>query len=306
MVKDNSSKIEKRKDIRNERIKILLLYPFKNNWIITTISLGIFIIYFMRAPLSPFYLTIYAFAWWMLYPFISDLLFYGSYFVAYDDVRNLLFLSKNEGEKYDLSLEKFQKNYNKLRKRLKRLILAPSGNLLTYDYEISRIVRNIDTFFDATIKILYKRKVMPIPFSPHDEYYKFMEEVEIQSRLDDEKWQNIEPPPSEYDFEAWEIKVVNFETISAFLRYFGDVVIRKPRTKGLNTIAIGELFRKWNLIIQKIDPSIFNESKKDVENYYDERRERRGFLISKLFELIALIGITLILAVITGILGFEF
>ena len=59
-------------------------------------------------------------------------------------------------------------------------------------------------------------------------------------------------------------------------------------------MAIGELFRKWNLIIEKLNGDLFKESKEDVERYYDERRERRGFLLGKLFELLVILVVTVI------------
>ena len=196
----------------------------------------------------------------------------------------------------------FQVNYNKLRKNLKKRIRGSHGNLLAYDYEISRIIRDIDTFFDATTKILFRRKVMSIPFSPHDEYDIFIADTERQSRLSDDRWQNIEPPPREYEFEAWEIKEIDFRTVNTFLRYFGDTIIRKPRTKTINTVAIGELFRSWNVIVKNLDKDIFEESKNDVEMYYDERREKRGLILKTSYELLILLTVGVIVAVIVNLL----
>jgi hypothetical protein len=191
------------------------------------------------------------------------------------------FISKQRREKHDLVLETFQIKYNALRKNLKKRIRSSHTNLLTYDYEMSRIIRDIDIFFDSTIKILFKRKVMSIPFSPHDEYDMLIDEE--QSRLNDERW--VQPPPSQYEFEAWEIKNIDFSTINTFLRYFGDIVIRKPKSKSINTVAIGELFRRWNSIIMKINNDVYEESKGDVDKYYDERRERRSFLLKTIYDL---------------------
>ena len=302
MREDRSPTPKRKKQIINERVKIIVLYPFKNNLLSTSISLCLFTVLFFISIPSPYYLVIYVIAWWMLYPFFSDFLFYASYYDTRNAVARLLPSSKKEGQRFDLKLERFQINYNRLRKGLKKHIRASRGNLLTYDYEISRIVQDVDTFFDATTKILFRRKVMSIPFSPHDEYDMRLEDIEIQSRLADDRWQNIEPPPSEYEFEAWEIKEIDFRTIAKFLKYFGDIIIRKPRTKAINTVAIGELFRKWNLIVKKVNEPIFEESKKDVEKYYDEKRERRGFLLKMLFEL----SVLLMVGIISGVLAYYF
>ncbi len=156
---------------------------------------------------------------------------------------------------------------------MKRRIRGSRGNLLTYDYEIGRIVRDIDIFFDSTIKILFKRKVMKIPFSPIDEHDFYILDTKEQSRLDISRW---EQPPSNLQREDSEFKNVDLNTINVFLKYFGDIVIRKPNSRGINTIAVGELFRKWNLIVKAMNPDVYEESKCNVDKYYDERRERRG------------------------------
>jgi hypothetical protein len=293
-------------EIRKERIKVIFFYPFKNNPITTLISLSLFIFTFtfwfsVKQP-NPYFLLTYLVAWLMLYPFHSDSIFYRSYYNTWEFVANILLLSKSDREKSDLNFESFQVNYNKLRKTLKKRIRGSHGNLLAYDYEISRIIRDIDTFFDATTKILFRRKVMSIPFSPHDEYDIFIADTERQSRLSDDRWQNIEPPPSEYEFGAWEIKKIDFMTIDKFLQYFGDIIIRKPRTKAINTVAIGELFRRWNLIVKNLDKDIFEESKNDVEKYYDEKRERRGLILKMFYELSVLMIIGITVAVIVDLL----
>jgi hypothetical protein len=284
---------EKRKRVK-ERVKILLLYSFKNHWLPSSISIIIFILFFILNHVrpNPYNILLYLSAILLLLPFVSDVRFYASYFNACYSVKRLL------EETSDLNLEKFQRDYNELRKLLKKRIVF-SGNILTYDYEISRIIHDIDTFFDATIKILFRKRVMSIPFSPHDAYYQFIEREEIQSRLYDDRWQNIEPPPSEYEFEAWEIKDVNFRTIDTFLQYFGDIVIKKPRVRTINTVAIGEIFRRWSEIIKKIDPKTFDESKRDVELYYNEKRERSGFFLTKVYELF----IAMLIALITIVIG---
>ena len=302
-----SSTPKRLQEIRKERIKIMLFYPLKNNPTTTLISLSLFIFTFTfwfsaKQPNPYLLLMTYSIALLMLYPYYSDVKFYGSYYDTWWFVTSLLLLSKSDRQKSDLNFESFQVNYNKLRKTLKRCIRGPHGNLLAYDYEISRIIRDIDTFFDATTKILFRTKVMSIPFSPHDDYDILIADTERQLRLSDDRWQNIEPLPSEYEFEAWEVKKIDFMTIDKFLQYFGDIIIRKPRTKAINTVAIGELFRGWNLIVKNLDKDIFEESKNDVEKYYDERRDRRGLILKMFYELSVLLILGIIGAVIANLL----
>jgi hypothetical protein len=56
------------------------------------------------------------------------------------------------------------------------------------------------------------------------------------------------------------------------------------------------------LIVKKVNEPIFEESKKDVEKYYDEKRERRGFLLKMLFEL----SVLLMVGIISGVLAYYF
>jgi hypothetical protein len=300
-----SSTLKRLQEIRKERIKNMLFYPVKNNPTTTLISFSIIFAFTFLPSVNqsnPYFLLINLIAWLRLYPVFSDFIFYRSYYNTWELVVNILLLSKSDRQKSDLNFERFQVNYNGLRKNLKRRIRGLHGNLLAYDYEISRIIRDIDTFFDATTKILFRRNVMFIPFSPHDAYNLFIVDTERQSRLSDDRWQNIEPPPSEYEFEAWEIKEIDFRTIDTFLRYFGDTIIRKPRTKTINTVAIGELFRNWNEIIKNLNNDIFEESKNDVEKYYDEKQERRNLILKTSYELLVLLITGIIVTVIVNLL----
>jgi len=295
---------KKVQEIQKEASKAMFLYSFKNNLVPTLISLCL-LAYSLFISSHAYFLLIFVFAVAILYPFLSDLSFYASYYNAWGAVTRLLLSSKEDGQESDSNLERFQITYNELRKSLKKRIRSSHGNLLTYDYEISRIARDIDTFFDATTKILFKRRVMTIPFSPHDEYDMFLEDA-AQSRSADDEWENIEPPPNVYEFEAWKVKDINFQTIDKFLQYFGDIVIRKPRAKAINTVAIGELFRKWNLIVKNINQTEFEESKEDVEKYYDEKHDRRGFLLGKFFNLLVLLMVAVISGVIVSLISSYF
>lgn len=309
-------------EIQREKIKIMLLYPVKNNLrdiLIFVFLVCFFITLIILVPFSDFlwefipdpysfyiflflYISLYAFTWFTFYRIASDGRFYASYYNTWAVVVRHL-SSKNEGKKSDLNLDLFQLNYNMLRKSLKNRIRLLRANFLTYDYEISRINRDIDTFFDATTKILFRRKVMATQFFPHDEYDISMKETEIQSQLSDYRWQNTKGrPPGEYELEAREGEGIDYRTIDVFLQYFGDIIIRKPRKKAMNTAAIGELFRSWNSIVEKINKDIFEESKNDVEKFYDERQERRSLLLKTLFEL----SVLLMVGIISGLLVYYF
>jgi hypothetical protein len=287
---NEKDRLSKQKEEQKERVKIVLFYPFKNRWRSSLSSIFLFALFYVlnRIQPNPYNLLLYFLAIMLLLPYVSDVAFYESFFDARDAVKKLL------KDASDLNLEIFQKKYNKLRKSLRKRIVSSSGNILTYDYEIGRIVHNIDTFFDATLRILFRKKVMSIPYSPHDEATEYMvrEKIWIQQPLDEE-------PQDLYEAMTCSVKEVNFVFVDEFLRFFGDVAIKKPRTRGVNTVAIGEFFSRWNSMIETVDPKIFAESKGDVEKYYDEKRERRGLLLEEVFKL----SFTIVLGLIIGVIA---
>lgn len=227
----------------------------------------------------------------LLIPFYSELKFFDLYYKTYFSIKHIIY-SKNK-EKHDLHLENFQIRYNNLRKQMKKQIISSKGNFLTYDYETNRIVHEIDTFFDATIKILFRKKIMDIPYLPREEVEKYVEEMIKQSHLDDQKWGDIEPP-DELNPDSYEIKTINFISIGDFMRIYGNFIIGNPRKKAINTIAIAELFRKWNSVVKRLEPEIFEESKKDVERYYNKKQELHTHLFSKAYEIFVIFLITIL------------
>lgn len=291
--------------IRKERIKVIIRYCLKREkyyLLLLIISLSLLFLLSMETNIIYFFI-LYFLAIFSLYKLYSNLKFYVSYYNSWEiveKIRNPI----NEKEK-EVLFENFQIQYDIFRKNIKKHIRKTSrGNLLTNDYEINRIIQAIDTFFDATIKILFRRNVMTIPFSPHDSYQIFMEESERQEQLSEyiEEDYGEEVGPTEYDFVTWKIDKIDFDTINIFLNYFGTVVIREPKMNLVNTVAIGELFRKWNLIIENLERSIFMESKYLVEKYYDEKRDKRNLLYKTLFEILVIFVLTTLSALFTQFL----
>lgn len=276
-------------------IKVIAIQLLKNNRGQLIIFISAMLLFLKELPNLISYVW-YFIALLMLYFIYNDLKFYVYYYDTWEFIEKILLLTKIETENSDF--EKFQINYNNLRKNIKKRLRSSRGNLLTYDYEINRIIQDIDTFFDATIKILFRRKIMTIPFSPHDAYEIILEETDKQSQLHHFMDEDIESPPIEYDFEYRKINQIDFYAINKFLKYFGDINIRKQKIKFVNTVAIGELFRRWNLIIEKLERNIFEESKNDVEKYYDKKREKKGLILKMLFELLVLFMLTILSGII--------
>jgi hypothetical protein len=82
-------------EITKERVKVSIRNSFKNNLILTLVSIIFLIIYFLNSK-NLYYLPIYFIALLMLYPFFSDLFFYASYYETWESVTELLFLNKDE------------------------------------------------------------------------------------------------------------------------------------------------------------------------------------------------------------------
>lgn len=276
-----SSTPERIKKIRVEKRKILLSLNKRTALISLSMVLLFLLINLNKSELVFYSFIFYAAAIVMLLLSLKKTNLYKSYYYTWESVEKLLLTNRTDEQEYDLYLENFQINYNKLRKRLKYYLQSSSANFSTHNYEISRIIQDIDTFFDVTIKILFRKKIMTIPFCHEDEQDMFIEAVERQVELDYERWKSTKED------------VIDFNTINEFLKYFGNIVIRKPRTKVINLIAIGELFRKWNIIIEKFDNETYKQSKKDVEYYYDKRQDRTDFLIKIGFEILIVFTITI-------------
>ena len=296
-------------DLNKERHEFILKKPFKNNMDYTIFGIFFIIIslivhsYNLSNGLSTYLfaltLIIEFIGIALLLPFISELKFISLYYSTCYSIMHILHSEQNE--KYDSYLEKFQINYNNLRKQMKKQIISSKGNFLTYDYEIKRIVHEIDTFFDSTTRILFQRKIMGIPYLPIDEFEIIKNEIATQSYTDSLEWDDINPlddinPPDDEELNPrnYEIKAINFRSISDFMRIYGNLNIKKPRKKVINTIAIAELFRKWNSVVAKLEPEIFQQSKKDVERYYSKKQERQNYLFSKAYEIFIIFLITII------------
>jgi len=291
-------------ELKKERKDFILKRAFENSKIYTIFGIFFLCIYvltalflFIGTDLPTYIIAVSLISEFigiaLMMPFYSELKFFNLYYRTYTSIKHILY--SKQTKRNDSDLENFQINYNNLRKKMKKQIITSKGNFLTYDYEISRIVQEIDTFFDSTTKILFKKKIMRIPYLPIEELEEFMEEMEKQykkyntnSRLDDFE------PPNEYDPENYKIKEINFRSIEHFMRIYGYLIIKNPRKKVINTVAIAELFRKWNLVVKKLEPKMFEESKKDVGKYYSKKQERKNYIFSKAYEIFVIFLITIL------------
>ena len=292
-------------DLNKERHEFILKKPFKNNMDYTIFGIFFIIIslivhsYNLSNGLSTYLfaltLIIEFIGIALLLPFISELKFISLYYSTCYSIMHIL--HSKQKKKQDSYLEKFQINYNNLRKQIKKRIISSKGNFLTYDYEIKRIVHEIDTFFDSTTRILFRRKIMGIPYLPREEIEQYLEKTARQHYTYDQKLDVYD----QYDPDNHEIKVINFTSIKEFMRIYGKLIIKKPRKKVINTVAIAEFFRKWNSVVNQLEPEIFEQSKKDVDKYYSKKQERQNYLFSKLYEIFVIFLITITTGIILNI-----
>jgi len=236
----------------------------------------------------------------LLLPFYYEIKFFSVYYNTYYSIMHIL--HSKQTEKYDSYLEKFQINYNILRKQMKKQIISSKGNFLTYDYEIKRIVHEIDTFFDSTTRILFQRKVMSIPYLPREEVEQSLIKEKEQYLIEqkarrlskyDQRFDDYDQY-NEYDLDNHDINEINFNSIKEFMRIYGKFIIKNPQTKSINTVAIAELFRKWNSVVNRLEPDIFEQSKKDVDKYYSKKQENQNYLFYKACEIIIIFIITIV------------
>ncbi len=191
------------------------------------------------------------------------------------------------------NLEAFQINYNKLRKKLKRRIENLNYNFQNYEYENENILRDIDIFFNTTIQILYKERVMNLPYTPKEDYQDFLDEHDEQTPDDDEgcipaevlKKEFDEADPFNYDF--WDIKKIDYSTIYKFLNHFENIFIQTPKARTINIVAMAEFFERWNQILEKLEPDIYKESKNKIDKYYTEKesfnKSRNGYVFKIIY-----------------------
>jgi hypothetical protein len=276
------------KDLKKERVTMIFSRSIQRNHLTILCSFVLIIIFrlFYGNPIS---IIIYLAAFGFMYPFYLDVKFYASYYDVLETTEKMLTINKNDVDVYNKNLNLFQKRYHILRKKLKNKIRSLcDGNFLSYDYEISRISRNIDVFFDSTTRILFKKKLLRIPYSPEDDSTVYLKDKTIDSKRSNIRYYYNATKKSDIGFEE-----VDFNMIKVFLKYFGDIVIRNPQPESINTIAIGELFRKWNQNIKYLDEESFEETEADVKRYYNEKNEQKRVLFSQIYNIafVLLIGI---------------
>ncbi|WMW22413.1 hypothetical protein RE476_00935 [Methanolobus mangrovi] len=289
---------------KNNKINTTVGLLFTIQFIILIKNIGLFTEFKIHPYLIASSLTIEIIGLFLLSPFYKDFIFFRTQHKAYKNIMNLHYFKDKDIKEatYNLELESFQKNYNKLRVQAKNHILSSEGNILSHDFEINRILQDIDLFFDSTIRILFNKNMMEIPYLPVEEF-----EEMVNSGRQKTYCNNLNESPELHDPNHWkthEIKEINFYSLSNFIRIYGNIIRRNPRNKSINIIAIAELFKTWNGIVIKLEPKIYSYSKKEIIAFYNEKQKTKNYFYYKYYELFTASILGLITASILEVIKF--
>lgn len=187
-----------------------------------------------------------------------------------------------KARKEDRDFRSVQVNISRVRRNLRDYINY--SEVLTPpipDYEIDRLQRSIDIFFNSVSQVLF-----PNP-------YVFSRAQEKERQLISYYWESREHPTEEEIEEHFEemarseegvISYFDFEALIEFLWYLGDILFSRTKAYSpfsskhpINVIALGNFFNHWNSVISycKNTKVVYNRVKQDIEKYYEEFEKRK-------------------------------
>jgi hypothetical protein len=202
-------------------------------------------------------------------------LFYSSYY-------QLLFASMRlryaDSSNFERRLQGFHLRYDEFRLRLKKRVRRLSKTFI-YDYATSRVLKNIDIAFDSSIKLYFLNIFLNAEIKPFAEKY--------LSGIPNIR-ENI------INGQSTNSGYINLTTIDSFINSIGKIFIKTKRWISPNIITIDHVFYAWNCHFSKINQNIFNQSKEDIYIHYDKAQERRAEIISRAFEILILLIISIV------------
>lgn len=204
------------------------------------------------------------------------------------DIANLIRVQNvpNLGDTEKATLEQKYKRYlqmdiNKVRRTLKQYLdLSEIISPPIFNYELDRLQRGIDIFFNCGSETLFPSTKS---FSDYQEMEKMQEEayeraIENQYSEEFEKENRDETEHEEFpNPEDAKIHVFDVKALSEFMRYLGNVLYSPVRYYSpfsyrhpINLIELSSFFEHWNNVVKTCGNSKFRyaKAKKDVEEYY--------------------------------------
>ena len=200
----------------------------------------------------------------ILFPILSEMGFYWEYLSTISQLGFLKLSLETDEKKFNRYHKNFLVNYNNLRNQLKRVVRKTNTFLLTHNQKNSHILRNIDVFFDTTIKLIEKK---------------------------------------EYDLNQNDLDVID-----KFLTSFDNYAFKN--LKPINIFRIHGFFDEMNTQIMHFNEKLYEETKKDVEFFYENKKSKtfipeiKSILADKFLNLIFFLIASIILNNYTNIFSF--
>jgi|GEM_PF-2628007 hypothetical protein len=208
---------------------------------------------------------------------LTQILFEVSLNTSLFNVRADINRVRKKGNERDIRL--LQIDINRVRTNLKDFIdvsaiLSPP----IYNYELDRVQKRIDIFFNSICKMLF----------PPKRLYSLAQEIEHQETLD--YYESLEPTPAELEQEFEEMhkdetgEIYSFdrEALDQFMTYLGDTLFEKTKPFSpisfkhpIDLIEISGFFESWNSVASRCDKVAFEEAQKDIDEYYASIRQER-------------------------------
>lgn len=200
-----------------------------------------------------------------------------------------------------------QINLNRTRESLKgfvevsRVISPPIP-----DYELNRLQRAIDIFFNTTCEILF----------PIRDVFSREQKIDREQALDyyNETREIKEQVEQHFEEEALErfgtINFFDFDALDEFFEYLGNILFSETKLYRfssfkyqINLIELSHFFIRWNKIISTCRNciSIYRKAEKDIEKYYSELQTRETQRKEKYNE-IAIVVISVIVSTVINTL----
>lgn len=177
-------------------------------------------------------------------------------------------------------LNALQVRINKVRANLKDFInLSEIRTLPLYNYELSRLQKKIDVFFNSISEILF----------PTQQVFSKAEKIEQQQTL---AYYQAEEHPTEDELaeefeeaQKAELGIIEWFDRSAldeFLQFLGDSLFVPTRKRSpfsyrhpINLILLSKFFGYWNSVLSKCrNCNVYEKAEKDIEEYYKLMSER--------------------------------
>ncbi len=245
-----------------------------NNWVSQLIAVGFFVA-IIYLPAKYFYVS------------TNQILAELSVNFSISNLKwSIFFLKKQQRDK---SYRSLQAKMNRLRTNL--LDFLEYSEILTppiSNYELNRLRKKIDAFFNCASEVLVPIKKSFSRSQEYDEYLAQLEYESVEHPTDEELAEEVEEQARQ---ETGEIVCFDLWAMDEFLNYFWTIIFEKEEERysvfsfkhPVNLIMLSRFFDIWNSVLASCTNSMgtYEKASKDIEEYYksigeleSERRQR--------------------------------